>query len=171
MKYDNLDIFCRTDKLSMSTRSTLENCLEKYGMVFDSCISMCSPSACKRQIDPLQSCIEAKCAGAGRNHYGSCIFNHCIVGMRLKNFKKRSWNNVMQTCIEFHCRQRIPGSVQYTICVHSNCSKIAYGKRWQHLGHYMIFISIQKNYTTGKTGFFSIKLLCRISMVVKKSVK
>ena len=131
----------------MSSTCVLEKCLDKYGAEFQTCMTTClgggshhqpavppggqaTTPAFKRQIDPLQSCIEAKCAGAfGRSHYGNCIFSRCIIGMRLKNFKKRSWNDVMQTCIEFHCGDNDPETWLYTYCVQSNCSKIAYGKR------------------------------------------
>jgi len=38
----------------------------------------------QRQVDPLHSCIEAKCSGWGMNNYMDCIYRHCIVsGLQL----------------------------------------------------------------------------------------
>lgn len=116
-----------------------DKCLTKYGTSdFNNCLNLCTPPppqlpesttpAAKRQIDPLQACIEARCVGKGRS-YGSCVFMRCINGFRLKNFKKRSWSDVLRTCIEFHCRNQKPGSLTYTVCVQSNCGALSYGKR------------------------------------------
>lgn len=103
----------------------------------------------KRQIDPLQSCIEAKCSGVLGYKYGDCVFTRCVMGMGLSMERKKkstwddvikeledeaaskkSWNDVMSTCVEFHCAGMAPGTMDYTVCVHSNCGRIAYGKRW-----------------------------------------
>ncbi len=43
--------------------------------------------------------------------------------------KKRSWNDIIQNCIMFHCRQDVPGSTGYNICVQVHCSKVALGRR------------------------------------------
>jgi len=120
----------------------------------------------KRQIDPLQSCIEAKCSGILGHRYGDCVFTRCIMGMGLtfsnkarekkdelsrdllslqhdvfsrhslmtswgktSRRQKKSWNDVMKTCVDFHCTDNAPGSLEYTVCVHTHCGRIANGKR------------------------------------------
>ena len=164
----------------------------------------------KRQVDPLQSCIEAKCAGMHKGHYGNCIYRRCITGVyktakkriSLKDLvvessylkptygdsinddifgessfendisdlikehelklsdlllshlnteshqnrnrpssltlydvlprstpKKRSWNDIVQNCIMYHCRHHKPGTAQYNVCVQVHCSKVQLGRR------------------------------------------
>ena len=136
----------RSGELSLDKSSlcVLETCLSKDPVGdYDGCIRHClgppddnnPPSANKRQIDPLQSCIEAKCAGVWGYKYGDCVFSRCIMGMGLSTSmarRKKSWNDVMKTCVDFHCTDMVPGSMDYTVCVHSNCGRIAYGKRWRH---------------------------------------
>ena len=164
----------------------------------------------KRQVDPLQSCIEAKCAGMHKGHYGNCIYRRCITGVYktakkrisinglelessytrpasdededdifadsslesdIKNLikkhqlklsdlllnhlrtkahntnnknrhsltlydilprsspEKRSWNDIVQNCIMYHCRHKKPGTAPYNVCVQVHCSKVQLGRR------------------------------------------
>lgn len=136
----------------------------------------------KRQVDPLLSCIEARCAGLVQHSmYGSCIYSKCIASWRKRSSpstfsspsfpssikkrtslwkdegdggpsaeevglvpgqwidlhlqtlpqatSKRSWNDVMQTCIEYNCRDTRPGSFEYQLCIHQSCSKHMFGRR------------------------------------------
>lgn len=37
----------------------------------------------RRQVDPLHSCIEAKCSSSNSGNYLDCIYRHCISGFQL----------------------------------------------------------------------------------------
>ena len=41
---------------------------------------------------------------------------------------KRSWSDLIATCIQFNCPHVLPGSRQYMACLHQNCNS-AYVKR------------------------------------------
>ncbi len=167
----------------------------------------------KRQVDPLQSCIEARCAGTHKGLYGRCVYSRCLTGIfktarkrislhdlilesstsqlpfddtmegkdeelpaaiafledeigellrendvrlsdyvssqtpfhdshrkpsvylgdilprRRSSFSKRSWNDIVQNCIMYHCRRKKPGSAAYNVCVQVHCSKLQMGRR------------------------------------------
>ena len=146
------------------TRVCVQFCLERLSNDFDHCQKWClavKPSAeiatstktlpSKRQVDPLLSCIEARCAGVRMYRYGGCVYENCILWQQ-RIFKKgawngdantalaerpwtdvavtkRSWNDVMQTCIEYNCGGTTPGSFEYNVCVQQSCSTAMFGKR------------------------------------------
>ncbi|ELU09299.1 hypothetical protein CAPTEDRAFT_221137 [Capitella teleta] len=103
-------------------------------------------SPMRRQVDPLQSCIETRCAGRRGSHYTHCILQKCLLelglGSRfdgrarslpaavssdrssttevLKNaFKKRGVNDITDVCIEYYCPRETPGTLGYLTCVAS----------------------------------------------------
>jgi hypothetical protein len=103
-------------------------------------------SPLRRQVDPLQSCIETRCAGR-RGSYAQCILNRCLLelglGSRfdshtralpansaiaqarsseaLKNaFNKRGYNDITDVCIAYYCPRETPGTFGYLTCVASN---------------------------------------------------
>ena len=43
--------------------------------------------------------------------------------------KKRSWNDIVQNCIMYHCRNHKPGTAPYNVCVQVHCSKVQLGRR------------------------------------------
>ena len=46
----------------------------------------------KRQVDPLHSCIEAKCSSWNSGNYLDCIYRHCISGFQIQG-RKRTLGN------------------------------------------------------------------------------
>jgi len=50
------------------------------------------PALTKRQVDPLHSCIEAKCASWNHGGYLDCVYRHCVAGFRMHG--KRSTDAV-----------------------------------------------------------------------------
>ena len=54
------------------------------GKVISSPVMKTAQMASKRQVDPLLSCIEARCAGVGRTSYGNCIYSKCLAGWKRK---------------------------------------------------------------------------------------
>lgn len=185
-------------------RACYKRCLDfaVLGMTSPTHLSLPPP---KRQVDPLQSCIEAKCAGMHKGHYGSCIYRRCITGVyktakkrislhdlvyesdftkptllgpsgeevpdtrpieeqvndilrghglklsdllpsradhssdrslflgdvlpRSTTPQKKSWNDITQNCIMYHCRDKTPGSPMYNVCVQVHCTKVQLGRR------------------------------------------
>ena len=84
-------------------------CVNKYMEDFEACYGRClrfvvqslasTPDVFltppKRQVDPLQSCIEAKCAGMHKGHYGNCIYRRCITGVYKTAKKRISMNDLV----------------------------------------------------------------------------
>ena len=62
--------------------------------------SMTTVSPIRRQLDPLQSCIEAKCASSWTGNYGDCVYKNCIVGFRLGKYLKRYDDKVEEDKVE-----------------------------------------------------------------------
>ena len=48
----------------------------------------------KRQVDPLHSCIEAKCSSWNSGNYLDCVYRHCVTGFQIHG--KRSTDAVEQ---------------------------------------------------------------------------
>ena len=213
----------RSSALDETSKCVKLYCVNKYIEDFEACYGRClrlvvqnmastpesflTPS--KRQVDPLQSCIEAKCAGMHKGHYGNCIYRRCITGvyktakkrisindlvlessymkptshddddifadsslendikdlikehqLKLSDLllnhlrtkahntnnksrhsltlydilprsspEKRSWNDIVQNCIMYHCRNKKPGTAPYNVCVQVHCSKVQLGRR------------------------------------------
>ena len=46
----------------------------------------------KRQVDPLHSCIEAKCSSWNSGNYLDCVYRHCVTGLQMHG--KRSTDAV-----------------------------------------------------------------------------
>ncbi len=61
--------------------------------------------------------------------HGGLTLGGVLSGAAGSASKKRSWNDIIQNCIMFHCRQDVPGSTGYNICVQVHCSKVALGRR------------------------------------------
>ena len=86
----------------------------------------------KRQSDPLQSCIEAHCTSTFHRSYGACVYEKCMHTLHMRLFRgtnKRSWNDMVHTCIAFHCGSQTPGTYSYGLCVQKSCGNSLIGER------------------------------------------
>jgi len=96
----------------------LKNCIRFKGLEFASCYLTCTAESLNeneiaedeshfrrdlksRQVDPLRSCIEAKCARALA--YSDCIYSQCIMGLRLgyKNYQRKSAEPLDVSAVKF----------------------------------------------------------------------
>lgn len=94
----------------------------------------------KRQLDPVQLCIEARCANLRDPVYGTCVLERCILEYDLKTFRKRSFidtlnkrsfiktldkrsfMNTLDNCIKFKCVRFLPSIQSYNACIQANCA-------------------------------------------------
>ena len=91
----------------MSTLCVIKECLHRPEAEVDNCILACRSGGLRarqagelrtareqalepfrRQMDPLQSCIEARCSNS-RQPYRHCIYAHCIADLSLGRKYKR----------------------------------------------------------------------------------
>lgn len=163
-------------------------CSQEIGLVKDACLLQCVNDAhdasgsnarqqdedrsdLRRQVDALQSCIQAKCARGnmdcvyamclaaykwnpnlktrgvlpeslgpneqlnGEDNNGSELQTRMTYGVgskrtlpsrtRNSDSQKRSWENPIAACIDYHCSKFGPNTLEYHVCFKINCS------RWQ----------------------------------------
>ena len=68
--------------------------LQSAGCAEDDPSCVDRPALTKRQVDPLHSCIEAKCASWNHGGYLDCVYRHCVTGFRVHG--KRSTDAVSE---------------------------------------------------------------------------
>ena len=101
------------------------------------------------RVSKLAECIQKGCSLFSGYDYGLCVLSNCIqltsatsntdkvatngiisgitVHSPVKGVNsgaaKRSWDDPVQYCIDFHCESTRPGTMHYSMCVHQHCSK------------------------------------------------
>ncbi|KAI0208767.1 hypothetical protein LSAT2_006563 [Lamellibrachia satsuma] len=112
----------------------------------DYCILECEllPSARQTIPEHITRCVADRCSdldatGYHRQtfseRYVTCVTEKCLyahdhgveklsaaVGAVRVVPSKRSWSDLAATCIEYNCPYDRPGSLQYTMCVQTNCN-------------------------------------------------
>jgi len=118
----------------------------------DYCIVECELSLSARLAIPegIRRCIARRCSSLDTTDYvrqifserfAVCVLDQCLfspnasaqrrpagVGSVRVVPSKRSWSDLVATCIQFNCPHVPPGSRQYMACLHQNCNS-AYVKR------------------------------------------
>ena len=81
-------------------------------------------SVTKRHLNPMQLCIEARCATVREADYGSCVLERCMEAYDQSHQaeRKRSFVNTLDNCIKFTCVKFLPSIQSYHSCVQTNCA-------------------------------------------------
>lgn len=91
------------------------------GIIEDDEFSRFDVKLVKRQRDAGQVCIQTFCSKKSVDEYSACVLRNCRA--YFWKGRKRSWNDVTQSCVLEACSGFTPRTIQHAYCSMMKCGK------------------------------------------------